>query len=58
MKKGNVKMLIRNLREMAEIKQCNIHSVVQAKPEKVCFRCGKPVKKKGTACYDCSLIDK
>lgn len=30
MKKGNVKMLIRNLREMEENKQCTIHNVVDS----------------------------
>ena len=28
MKKGNVKMLVRNLREIEEKKQCDIHVVV------------------------------
>lgn len=31
MKKGSAKILIRNLREKAETKQCTIHSVVVAK---------------------------
>lgn len=35
MKKGNVKMLIRNLREMEENKQCTIHNVVEIALTKV-----------------------
>jgi hypothetical protein len=30
MKKGNIKMLIRNLREIDEKKQCDIHVVVKS----------------------------
>ena len=38
MRKGNVKMLIRNLREMEENKQCTIQNVVEsATPLKECM---------------------
>lgn len=34
MKKGNSKLLIRNLREMEENKQCTLHDVVKSLPNK------------------------
>lgn len=40
MKKGNVKMLIRNLREMEENKQCTLHDVVGSGTELLCVDVG------------------
>ena len=43
MRKGNVKMLIRNLREMEENKQCTIQNVVDSEELVACDDQGTPV---------------
>jgi hypothetical protein len=43
MEKGNVKMLIRNLREMEENKQCTIQNVVESAELVPCDGQGTPI---------------
>ena len=47
MKKGNVKMLVRNLRKIEEKKQCDIHVVVGRSEKLVCEDCGYEINPAG-----------
>lgn len=52
MKKGNYRMLVRNLREIEEVK-----CIKQLKRNKTCFMCGEEKPNDGhTSCEDCGGV--